>query len=492
MSARPRLPISVGRRIAFLVIAEALLMGVLIGHIDRSLSKLDGDLEYSRRFTLAGAKMLPGAMEKAAALEAIFDLHPTWNASLGVRSSLQVKLAELAKDIEQYRTTWMAADNPSEDARKFRDELARAGESLRLEDERRAVAIIDRSLDRLNDELTGLEQSETAIAIDNVRMLRKGLRELLQTNVQYVATDHAIHEARAQRIRATALGFGLAGFLLSLLLGLHVQKAVGPRLTAMARKVRAFQETGEFVRTPNAGSDEIAVLSNALDSGFAAIRERDDEREKFLSVVAHELKTPLTSIAGFIDAARASAVEGRLVERALDVIHRQTRRLNRLVQDLLLATNARRRQLTFQPKPLEGRALVKRALDEVVNGHPRFQLEEGTDVFLLADEELLSHALAQIFTYAAAVAERGCDIRLAMCREGASVILDVQIGELAISSEEIESAFLPFGSVQYEGDGLRYAVGLYLSREIANLHGGKLAALVGSNKEATLRLELPA
>lgn len=64
--------------------------------------------------------------------------------------------------------------------------------------------------------------------------------------------------------------------------------------------------------------------------------------------------------------------------------------------------------------------------------------------------------------------------------------------KLTVPFDEIERAFLPFTSVQYEGGGLRYAVGLYLSREIARLHGGTLRATSDDAGGATLRLELPA
>jgi signal transduction histidine kinase len=259
----------------------------------------------------------------------------------------------------------------------------------------------------------------------------------------------------------------------------------------MARKVRTFQETGEHTRTVAPGSDEIAVLSNALDAGFSAISDRDRERERFLAVAAHELKTPLTSVAGFAEAALASSDE-TFRARALDIVRRQTGRLDRLVQDLLLAASARSGTLAFRPTPTEARALVSKVIGELEDVRHRVELVGDEQVFLLADEELLGHALWQILSYASAIAEKSSSSKVHVARRDAHAVIDIEISKPTLSHEDIERAFLPFASVQYEGGGLRYAVGLYLSREIASIHGGTLSHARGRHGAETLRLELPA
>jgi signal transduction histidine kinase len=484
--------ISVGRRIALLIIAEAVMIGVLIGHVTRSLSTLAVDLEYSRRFILAPTEALPDAVERMSAVETELELHRQ-RAEPPPFAAIQRALGEIDALVQRYRVEWMAADSPSRDALRFREELAQTGQLNLLDDERSAVDTIASRSAKLHEVVSRASSSPEVLAqmLENVREMKRGLRMLLGTNVRFVAVDHELHEERANRARTYLVSIGVVAFVLTILLGLHIQNAIGPRITAMARKVRVFQETGDFTRTVSPGSDEIAVLANALDAGLSAIRERDREREKFLAVVAHELKTPLTSITGFVHAALESP-DHAIRRRALDVVRRQTARLNRLVQDLLLAASAHRGQLAFQPKPTDARSLVQKALGELENGRGRFELDDGTEVCLLADDDLLGHALWQILSYASAVAEKGSPVHVRIARRDARVKIDVAISKLTISWEELERAFLPFASVQYEGGGLRYAVGLYLSREIAGLHGGMLSAVCGQHGEATLRLELPA
>jgi signal transduction histidine kinase len=484
------LAVSVGRRIAFLIIAQTFMIGILISHVFRALSNLAEDLDYSERYILTPAESLPEPLERVATIKAELEFNHREGHAPRL-SHLEPQLDEVEHAIHHYRTTWMVADRLTADARRFREELDQADKLALLDDERAAVERLATGAAELRKKLNALDTPEGRVAaIDEVTELKRAFRALLRTNIEFIAVDHEVQEARAQNTRTTLVAISLASLVMSILLGLHIRNAIGPRITTMARKVRTFQETGDFERTANPGSDEIAVLSNALDAGFSAIRERDRDRERFLAVAAHELKTPLTSIVGFVDAALASP-DTTLRQRALEVIRRQAGRLGRLVQDLLWAANARYGHLAFHPKPTDSIAIIQKTLGEIEEGQ-RFVFTPDGPAYLLADEDLLGHALWQVLSYGIAIAEKGTPVRVQVVRSEARVALEVTIAKIAVPFDEIERAFLPFTSIQYEGGGLRYAVGLYLSREIARLHGGTLQAFSDGSGGAVFRLELPA
>lgn len=489
-----RFGISVGRRIAFLVIVQAVTMTMLVVHVVRAFTDIADDLDYSGRFIIEPTEALPAAIENAASIEAALVLS-TRTDTPPRAEVLQGQFSEIAQIVERYRRDWAATDNLSEDARRFRNDLFATGKSPLLDDEKRSLDRIDERSERLRRKLADVSDvadvSERAKTIDDVAELKHALRLLLRTNIQFVGVNHSIQKQRAAHVRSQLLGFGLASLVLTALLGIRVQKAIGPRIASIVAKVRRFQETGEYERIPTSGSDEIAVLSNALDIGLSSICDRDRERETFLGVAAHELKTPLTSIVGYADAAIDNP-EPMVRKRALEVVRRQAGRLGRLVQDLLLAANARHGKLVFEPKPAELGGLVQRALAEIDNSQDRFELDESEPAFLLADEELIVHALWQILSYASAIAGRGDVVHLYLFRSNAGVSFDVKIPHNTIASDELDRAFQPFASVQYEGSEVRYAVGLYLSREIARVHGGTLHVRIGMNDAATINLELPA
>jgi signal transduction histidine kinase len=112
---------------------------------------------------------------------------------------------------------------------------------------------------------------------------------------------------------------------------------------------------------------------------------------------------------------------------------------------------------------------------------------------LLADEHLLTQAVWTLLTYAAAIAETGRKILVRLQPGGARLQLEVLFDAPSVPAEDMERAFAPFASVQYEGgSAIRNAVGLFLCREIARVHGGSLFAMNPNDVQRMLVLELPA
>ncbi|MBV9789232.1 MAG: response regulator, partial [Chloroflexi bacterium] len=108
-----------------------------------------------------------------------------------------------------------------------------------------------------------------------------------------------------------------------------------------------------------------AAAERALRSAAEALVQ---ERDQFLSLAAHELKTPLTSIRGYVDLfVRRARQEDRLSERddrTLDVITRQVGRLNKLIAELLDLSRIQTGQFTIEPRSLDLVALLRRVGDD--------------------------------------------------------------------------------------------------------------------------------
>jgi two-component system OmpR family sensor kinase len=285
----------------------------------------------------------------------------------------------------------------------------------------------------------------------------------------------------------------MGSLILAALLGLHVRAAIAPRIANLVQMVKRFHEFGIHQRVLEQGQDEIAVLANALDVGFAAIAERDRERDRFLAIAAHELKTPMTSIQGFAQVALANPAQSA---RALEVIYRQTGRLARLVQDLLLAARARHKELPFHPIARDLAELARRVALEVEAAAPghAFSVDAPMKVPLLIDEELIAHALWCMFTYASSVSDVERPIPVQVRPGNARVSVAVDIYGPTLPTADLAGVFEPFSALQYEGDIARprAGVGLFLCREVARLHGGTLRVSNNHGVGSVLTLELPA
>jgi signal transduction histidine kinase len=490
---RQRAAVSVGRRLAALVGVQAATAAVLLGAAFAGYGRLASDLGFMRRFVLAPIDGISDAMENAAQLKLAAEAAPKSppNPALMQNWKRDVDLF-----LERYRTEWAVAENVSEDALRFQADLERSNHGSLVADERAAMHDAESSLERIDARLSASGTDGQIVSIENdARDLRTALRQLLRVNVGFMEVENAAIERRSRQTYWRMSAVGLLGLFGSLALGLHVRRAIAPRIRRLVREVQRFKELGVHERLLEEGRDEIAILANALDAGFAAIAARDREREHFLAIVAHELKTPMTSILGFTELALARPENPQVRARALSIVRSHAGRLGRLIDDLLLAASTRSGALPFRPESVDLAALTHQVVAEVVATMPkrRFDVDVSRGRHLLADEHLLTQAVWTLLTYAAAVAETGRTIHVRLEPAGTRLRLEVVFDAPAFPAEEMERAFAPFASVQYEGgSGIRSAVGLFLCREIARVHGGSLLAMNPTQDQRMLVLDLPA
>ncbi len=486
--------VSVGKRLAALVAVQAATAAMLLAVAFAGYWRLVSDLGFMRRYVLAPIEGISEAMENAAQLKLAAEAAPK---SPPDPALMQHWKRDVGLFLERYRTEWAVAENRSEDALHFQADLERANQRELVTNERSAMYDMESSLERIDAGLSasGTDGQIAASIVSDARDLRTALRKLLRVNVGFIEVENAAIERRNRQTEWWMSAVGVSGLFGSLALGLGVRKAIAPRIQRLVREVQRFKELGVHERVLEEGRDEIAILANALDAGFAAIAARDREREHFLAIVAHELKTPMTSILGFTELALARPESTHVRARALALVRSHAGRLGRLIDDLLLAASTRSGALPFRPQAVDPATLTQKVAAEVVMTMPkrRFDVDVSRGRHLLADEHLLTQAVWTLLTYAAAVAETGRAINVRLEPAGAHLRLEVAFDAPAVPAEEMERAFAPFASVQYEGgSGIRSAVGLFLCREIARVHGGSLLAMNPTQDQRMLVLDLPA
>lgn len=485
--------VSVGRRLAALVGVEVATAAVLLSAAFASYGRLASDLGFMHRYVLAPIEGISEAKDRAAQLEMAADApEAAPDVVLMQRWSRDVGLF-----LQQYRTEWAVAENASDDALLFHADLAGANRGELIAEERSAMDDVGNNLERIETRLApgGSDGQLSASVKDDARALRTALRRLLKVQVAFIDVENAAIERRSRRTYRWMLVVSLLGLLGSLALGLHVHQAIAPRIRRLVREIQRFKEVGVHQRLLEQGRDEIAILANALDAGFAAIAAQDRERERFLAIVAHELKTPMTSILGFTELALSRPESAQVRERALVLVRSHASRLGRLIDDLLLAASTRSGALPFRPQSVDAAGLTQKVAAEVgmITPGRRFEVDVARGGCLLADEHLLTQAVWTLLTYAAAIAETGRTISVHLEPAAARLRLEVAFDAPSVPAQEMERAFAPFASVEYEGgSGIRNAVGLFLCREIARVHGGSLLAMNLTEVRRMLILDLPA
>jgi PAS domain S-box-containing protein len=223
-------------------------------------------------------------------------------------------------------------------------------------------------------------------------------------------------------------------------------------------------------------------------------------RRQFISLVHHELKTPLTSILGAsrLLESEFSGVKGSDSERLFEILNRNTHRLGRLIEKLLDLQRLSLGQMHYQLEYFE----VQPLLDEAVMGKSSTALRANHQVlgglspgiFVYADREKCLHALDELLDNACRFAWEGTEIRLELECQGNEVLIHVEDEGPGFSSGAIEDFLLGIPQVQVDtqhhsqGGG----IGLTLTKELVEGMGGKLVVDSRPGEGAKVTIRLPA
>lgn len=236
--------------------------------------------------------------------------------------------------------------------------------------------------------------------------------------------------------------------------------------------------------------------------------DAERHREEFLSIVSHELKTPLTPlkalaqlIRGRIRRSRASGTPPDLdvLEKNLATIERQVDRMNGLVNDLLEVSRAGRGSFELQPESFDlapaVREMVQRYVDSTADeGRHTLTVEAPETLSVVADQRRVEQVLWNLIGNAVKYSPRGGPVRVRLAGEDGSALIEVTDQGIGVPAEDIQRiGRAPFSRGSGKaGSFAGMGIGLYLSRLVVEGHGGDLALeSEGEDKGATFRVRLP-
>ena len=250
-----------------------------------------------------------------------------------------------------------------------------------------------------------------------------------------------------------------------------------------------------------------SVLSDASGnpSGFVTVVNDITERKKldtmksqFISRAAHELKTPLISIKGYVDYIRTGTLGPvpEKIESSLKVVKRNTDRLISLTNDLLDIQYLQSGKLHLNLETLNFRKVIDNCVGEVQlflnEKKQKLRLEVPEDRLLIrGDRVRLSQVLINLLNNAIKSTPEGGNITLRVGDDEGAIQVQVSDTGIGFTKEDLETVFQPFaeGITRYtKGTGLS----LSLIKGLVELHGGKISVRSeGEGKGASFRFTLP-
>jgi signal transduction histidine kinase len=220
----------------------------------------------------------------------------------------------------------------------------------------------------------------------------------------------------------------------------------------------------------------------------------------FLSVASHELKTPLTTLLGNAQLFQRRAIrEGSLNERdqrSLRLIVEQGSRLNRMIEALLDLTRIETGQLSIERAPVDLGVLARRMVDEALPGVDQHTIEyrpPDGPLIVVGDELRLEQVIQNLIQNAIKYCPSGGRITVQVTRNESIAcvsVTDQGIGIPQAAQARLFSRFYRASNVNPQNiSGM--GIGLYVVKEIVNLHGGTVRVTSQEGQGSTFTICLP-
>jgi len=224
-------------------------------------------------------------------------------------------------------------------------------------------------------------------------------------------------------------------------------------------------------------SRKLIEIQNALLEEIEFRKKAERKKDEFISIASHELKTPLTSVKGYVQLLERSVDKGDTptVKRHLKKAQLQLEKLNELIADLLDISKIESGKLKFNMKYFDLNRLVDSILEIIHQSNPDFKIirEGSVSTEIFADEMRIEQVIVNFLTNAIKYAPGTTEVHLRIAEVDGRVIITVKDFGIGIHPDQQNSVFEKFFRVEetaihFQGLG----IGLYISAEIIRRHGG--------------------
>lgn len=261
----------------------------------------------------------------------------------------------------------------------------------------------------------------------------------------------------------------------------------------MTMAVRRFGE-GDFSAKLNVTEEnEFGFLANSINEMATSIAETEETRKSFISNVSHELKTPMTTIGGFIDGILDGTIPPEQQEHYLKIVSMEINRLARLVRSMLNISKYEAGELTLTPECFDIMPVIFQTL---LNFEKRIEEKKvdirglDRDAFIIkADKDLIQQVVYNLVENAVKFVDKGGYIEFVFAENEETTSVIVRNSGEGLKENEISRVFERF----YKTDESRgvdpggVGLGLSIVSSLIKLHGGTI--IVRSQYEQYVEFE---
>ncbi len=257
-------------------------------------------------------------------------------------------------------------------------------------------------------------------------------------------------------------------------------------------------DTGKIIGASKIARDITEQLNIEKEKArlFKQVKELNDKKDEFIGLASHELKTPLTSISGYLQLL-STMITDEKAQRFVSKTRLQVKKLSALVSDLLDVSKMEAGKLRFAVERFDIRQVLVDVIELFSYGNNHYQITLETDLAELrinGDPNRIEQVINNLLTNAIRYSPGTNQIIIYLIREVDNVKVGIRDFGVGIASEKLEDIFSRFYRVDEANPNISgLGIGLYLSHEIITRHHGNIWAEsepgVGSTFWFTLPLE---
>lgn len=248
------------------------------------------------------------------------------------------------------------------------------------------------------------------------------------------------------------------------------RKADGQYRWQLSRATPQRDETGQIQMWVGSSTD------------IQDIKEKDQQKDYFISMASHELKTPITSIKGYVQILQSvyKAKGDEFLVNSLSVINRQVNSLTQLITDLLDVSKIKSGALLLNIEPFDLESLIQETIEEMGQINPEYKISysgAGAGTFINGDRNRIGQVLVNFLTNAVKYSPEQGKIVVTLTSNNTEVTVSVKDFGIGISKQDQEKIFERFYRVEGKNEKTfpGFGIGLFIAATIIQKHKGSIA-----------------
>lgn len=363
-------------------------------------------------------------------------------------------------------------------------------------------AISDPYMNRLFEQKSIFELSNLGGALDSRFIV--SARSVVETNGACVGGVFVFSESESiadfVNVMMKAIVLSTVSLMLAILIAIYfiTERTIVP-LKNMLRAVKSFSRGKLDARVPVSGNDEFTKLSSAFNQMADSLENQENLRRTFLANVSHDLRTPMTTISGFVDGIKDGVIPAEKQDYYLDIISSETKRLSRLVSTLLDISRMQAGERKFEMINFDICEMARQILigfeSRIEEKHLNVEFNCDKDNMLVrADKDSIYQILYNLCDNGIKFAHEGGDYKITIKQiPNRKISISVYNEGVGIPSDDLPFVFERF----YKSDKSRgldksgVGLGLYIAKTIIDAHDEQIFVSSEYNKFCEFTFTLP-